>query len=87
MKFFIEMILGLNEMRKKHILHRDIKPGNVLLNESKDEVKLGLTFSFAFVYLNWVISGPSRFCQKRSQKPRLGRERCFILFCFQYYFV
>jgi serine/threonine protein kinase len=51
MKFFIEMMLGLNEMHKKRILHRDIKPGNVLLNENKEDVKLGLVFFFVLLLL------------------------------------
>lgn len=40
MKIFIQLVLGLHELHTNNILHRDVKPENVFVNEV-DSVKLG----------------------------------------------
>lgn len=39
-KYFIQLIVGLRTIHRHNIIHRDIKPGNVLLTEKENNAKI-----------------------------------------------
>ena len=41
LKFFAQMLLSLQHVHSKQILHRDLKTQNILLNKKKEAVKIG----------------------------------------------
>ena len=56
MLIFVQIILGLRQMHKQHVLHRDLKSANIFLN-SKGGVKLGdLGFSKTLAYTQALSS-------------------------------
>ena len=41
MHLFIQILLSLQHVHSKQILHRDLKTQNILLNKDRDVVKIG----------------------------------------------
>ena len=47
MNIFIQLVKGMNAMKKLDIIHRDIKPANIMFNEGKVKyVDFGLATKF-----------------------------------------
>ena len=56
MKFFAMILLGLEFLHSKNVFHRDLKPGNIFIDELKNGKKILKIGDFGISYVDLTAS-------------------------------